>query len=253
MLCFELCYYRDRGNRLKRCNSSGTITELASKGNPDVTKLWIILLLLPAITAGCVDTTQPGASVDSYSIINPDDPASIAKWESSSYNFADAKIHVQKLSYLHGALGDTNSKDAASVAIQVYGAKSTGISPEQALAIAGLLKNEKAVHQALCDAIYDYYKRNYPAWKMGLSMGAAMFGGADEISEILPKVKNGSELDALITFGTIYVHPVKDGACCIGFDLLIPCDEEHGIGLRIQGDKVLAIGTAHEAFPVPDR
>jgi hypothetical protein len=109
------------------------------------------------------------------------------------------------------------------------------------------------IHEAIRKAVYSYYKKTYPAWREGLTLGAAMFGGADEIDTILPRVTNGDELDSLITYDTIYVHPAKDGVSGIGVELLIPVDEENGLGLRMTGEKVVAIGTAHEAFPVPDR
>lgn len=209
--------------------------------------------LLVVTVAGCGDNAPQGGSVNSFPIIDPNNPATITKWESSVYNFADAKIDVRQLRYLHGSLGSAKPKEEASVAIQIYGAKTNGIADEQATAITNLVENERAIHQAVRSAVYEHYEQTYPAWKEGLALGAAMFGGADEIDKILPKVTKGDELDSLITFTTIYVHPPRDGESCIGLDLHIPCDEENGLGLRIQGDEIIAIGTAHEAFPVPNR
>lgn len=203
---------------------------------------------------GCgSDLAQQGVSIDSFPVINPDDPASIAKWESSPYNFANAKISVVQLRFFHGFLGDSTPKEVKSVALQLYDAKTNDINPEQQSAIDGFIQDEAAIHSAIRHAIYEYYKESYSAYKEGVSLGAAMFGGADEIKDILPEISSGNELDDLVQFGTIYIHPPVSGSASIGIDFVVPWDEEHGIGLRLQEGQVEAIGTGHEAFPVPQR
>ena len=191
--------------------------------------------------------------MDSVPVINPDDPNSIAQWESSPYNFGNSKICVVKLRFLHGVLGDSRPKQPKSVALQVHEAKTNGIAAEQQLAIDSFIHNEPAIHSSIRDAIYEYYKQSYSAYKEGLSLGAALYGEADEIKDILPEISSGAKLDDLVQFGTVYIHPSVDGSASIGIDFDVPWDEEHGIGLRLREGLVEAIGTAHEAFPVPQR
>ena len=80
-----------------------------------------------------------------------------------------------------------------------------------------------------------------------------MFGGAEDINSILPQITTGDELDNLVQLGTIYIHPPISGMASIGIDFIVPWDEEHGIGLRLQDGKVETIGTGHEAFPAARR
>jgi hypothetical protein len=203
---------------------------------------------------GCGAAPMPQAvPIEAFPVIDPEDPQSIARWEASRYNFADAKIQVVKSRFFHGSLGNSKPKEPKSIALQVYQAKTKGITAEQQAAMDDFIKNEEAIHAAVRSAIYEYYKKSYPAYKEGLSLGAALYGGADEIDEILPEITSGQELDDLVQFGTIYVHPLQNGSAPIGMDLVVPWDEEHGMGLRLKDGKVEAVGLGHEAFPVPAR
>lgn len=203
---------------------------------------------------GCVPGAAPEAiPAESFPVIDPDDPESIARWEASRYNFADAKIQVVKSRFFHGSLGDSRPKELKSIAVQIYQAKTKGITAEQQAAMDEFVKNEEAIHAAVRSAIYESYKQSYPAYKEGMSLGAALYGGAEEIEELLPAITSGQELDDLAQFGTIYVHPPVDGTVQIGMDFIVPWDEEHGMGLRLKDGKVEAVGSGHEAFPVPSR
>jgi hypothetical protein len=135
----------------------------------------------------------------------------------------------------------------------VYGAKTNGIAPEQQATIDRLNQDEPAMHAAVREAIYDFYRQSYPAYKQGLALGGRLFGGSEKIADVLPEISTGRELDALVQFSTIYIHPPIQGSSAIGIDFIVPWDEEHGIGLRLIDGKVVAVGTGHEAFPAPQR
>jgi hypothetical protein len=211
-------------------------------------------LLIVVLLAGCGGNPQPEFHpMADIPIINPNDPDSIERWESSAYNFADSKITVTKLRFLHGTLGDTSPKSVKSVALHVSAAKTAGISPEQQNAIDDLILNERAIHTAIRTAVYENYTLSYPAYREGVSLGLAMFGGTDSVDDILPPVINGNELDELVEIQTIFVHSLYNGTVTIGVECLAPWDEEHGIGLQVCGEIVTRVGTAHEAYPVPRR
>ena len=56
-------------------------------------------------------------------MINPEDPTSINKWESSEHNYDNAKVVVVQLRFFHGALGDSIPKEPQSVDLKVSEAR----------------------------------------------------------------------------------------------------------------------------------
>ena len=190
---------------------------------------------------------------EAFPIIDPEDPQSIERWEQSRYNIGNSRIHVVELRLFHGTLGDGAPREPKKVPLHVYQARTTGITPEQQAAVDRLVRDEPELHAAVREAIYRYYKNSYSVYKEALSLGAAMFGGAEEIDQILPQITAGDELDDLVQIGGIYIHPAVGGSASIGMDFEVPWDEEHGIGLRLDEGKVAEIGMGHEAFPVPER
>ena len=157
---------------------------------------------------------------------------------------------MTELRYLQETLGDSTENPPKPVALHVSGALTTGVSPGQQSAINFLVENEAQIHKAVRDAIYQYYKAHYSTYQQAWSMGAGMFGGGD-FSDVLPPIKTGTELDALVQISTIYIHPSDDEMAAIGIECAVPWDEEHGIGIRLSGTEVADIDTAHVAYPRP--
>lgn len=218
----------------------------------------IAVIVMTVGIVGCsgkIPQRVPGVdnSMSSFPVINPDDPASIEKWESSEYNVFDSKIVIVPLHLFHGKLGDSTPKPAQSVALQVCGARHAGPSSAQQAAIASLVKDEMQLHRVVRTAIYDDYKRSYPVYKEGWSIGSAIYGGGD-FSDVFPEIRAGNELDTLVQIFTIYIHPAsRDSSAAIGIECSVPWDEEHDVGLRLSDGEVLEIGTAHVAYPPPQR
>jgi hypothetical protein len=214
-------------------------------------RLYIFMLI--SLVPGCTgNSTKVESTVYDIPIIDPSNLASIERWENSEYNYNGAKITVVELHYFGGAFGDTPSEDATPIALEVCGAKVTGVSAEQQSTIEQLTENEKTVHAAVRAAVYGYYKQTYSDYKSAWSTGAAMFGGGD-FSDVLPVVTKGDELDNLVQLSSIYIHPGTNGVAPIGFDFAIPWDEENGLGVLLQGETVIATGNSYEAMPVPQQ
>ncbi len=209
----------------------------------------LLTVVLVLAVCGCIENPQPGSPMTNFPVIDPNDPASIARWEASQYNYGNAKIRVVQLNYLHGTLGGPTAKHPTPVALQVYEAMSDGIKPEQETAIDNLIKNEAALHELVRSAIYDYYRETYPIYRAAMG-GTGLFGGAGTLEYMLPEIKSGNELNEIVRFDNVYIHPVVDGSVAIGMDFVVPWDEEHGIGLQLVDGQVFTIGSAHEAFPI---
>jgi hypothetical protein len=141
----------------------------------------LIVVLLAALGCGG-DAVYQGPAVENPVLLDPDDPESIARWESSPYNFGNCRIRVERLRHFHGALGDSSVTQPRSVALHVYEANAKGVAPEQRAAIDRLVQEESSIHAAVREAIYGYYKESYAAYKHGLSVGAALCGGAESRS-----------------------------------------------------------------------
>jgi len=178
-------------------------------------------------------------------MIDPDDPDSIERWENSSYNLDAAKVVVVKSKFFHGALGNGDPGPEKSVVLLVSGAQQTGPSPAQQMAIDALVANSAEIQRLVRTAIYDYYKTVYPDYQEGI----AMYGGGDDVSEFLPAIKTGNELDAIVETATIYVHPEKEGTVSIGIEFFAPWDVEHDLGVRITDGAITDAGMAEVAYP----
>lgn len=190
--------------------------------------------------------------MNNISIVDPQNPETLKRWESSEYNFNKSIISVVELHYFRKAFDSVPSNDATATAIEVCGARKSGILAEQESTIELLTTNEKRIHASVRAAVYDYYLQTYADYKSAWSTGAAMFGGGD-FSDVLPVVTKGDELDKLVQLSAIYIHPVTNGVSPIGFDFTIPWDEENGLGVLLQGETVIATGNSYDAMPVPQQ
>ncbi len=203
---------------------------------------------------GCTNNAQQpvvNPVPNNFPMINPDDPTSIEKWESSEHNYDNSKIVVVQLRLFQRTLGNSTPKAPKSVALEVSGARKTGPSSAQQATINSLVENETQIHSRVRKAVYDYYQESYPAYKEGWTLGAIMFGGDGDYSDILPEIKTGNELDSLIWISSIHIHPSSGDSQAMGIVYEVPWDEEHGIGILLLKGQVAKIGIAHDAFPLP--
>ena len=174
-----------------------------------------------------------------------DDPQSVARWESSSLNVLKSKVVVVRMTHFWGPLGSGSPLDGR-VAVEMSGGLSDGISPEQRKALDDFLANEDAIYSSVRHAIYEYYKKSYPDYRRAQKLAGALFGG----SAPLPEIKSGDELDPLVSFDEIIVFPATTDTCSVG--IVCNCQyDENGIGILVSRGKVLQIGNAYEAYPVP--
>lgn len=203
------------------------------------------------VTFGCNgNAPNPGVKnpLANIPIIDPDQPDSIKKWEASTYNVNQSKIVVVKLKNFYGTLGDSTPGEPKSVAIEVAGALKNGPTDAQQKAIESLMNQEQEIHSTVRKAIYDEYQKVYPIYN---PIYKNIMDSAN-LSKILPHIQKGDELDSIIVVANIYVHEsAGNEPVSIGFEFFTPWDEEHDMGVRIQGTEVLEVGTAHVAYPIP--
>ncbi len=183
------------------------------------------------------------------SMLELTDPDEIAAWEASDSNFFHSKIKVVELRYFYGTLGNDEPKPLRTVAIEICEAQNNGITPEQQQALDDFVKNEKAIHAAVRNAIYQDYQKWHPATKEGFQDAAALYGSLENIEEELPPIVDGTELDEITDFSQILIHPVIDGKVQLGVELFGKWDPLEGIGVRLQNGQIVDIGNAYEALP----
>ena len=211
-----------------------------------------LILIFGLFLGGCSAPPPPNLPAESDLVPDPDDPASIARWEAGPYNVFQSKIEVVELEFFHGSLGDGKPKKPKKVAVRVFGAKKTGIQPEQEAAIKNLVENEAELFAKAREAIYRYYEESYPVYRKGMELGAAMYGGADEIDDILPKIVSGNEIDRLVDLSEVYIHVPHDGKASVGIHCEIEWDPENGMGVRIDADGNVTAGSVDLAFQQMD-
>jgi hypothetical protein len=61
--------------------------------------------------------------------------------------------------------------------------------------------------------------------------------------DTFPEIKTGHELDNLVVLLAIYVHCPVNGVSKIGILFQCECERDEGLGVRIAGSAVEAIGT----------
>lgn len=213
--------------------------------------LCFVVLFLFLIT-GCGNMAPPpGNPANEAFDFDLSDPEDIARWEASSYNFHQSKIKVAPLKYFHGVLGNEEPKPVKKVGIEICEAQANGITPEQQQALDYFTEHEEQIHAAVRKAVYQYYKEAYPDFKKGAELGKALYGGTERIDDIIPPIKDGTELDSIVEFTQILIHPVIEGKAPIGIELFGSWDENYGIGIRLLNCEVTDIGNAYEALPAP--
>jgi hypothetical protein len=106
-------------------------------------------------------------------------------------------------------------------------------SPEQAVAFRHLLAEEKLIHDTVLHAIFDYYP------------GEAIYNEEDEP----PPIRRPQQLRTKISLSEVHVlDVVRDGAAYVGLQFRCTWDQEHGCGVMLHLDHVVATGQADTSF-----
>jgi hypothetical protein len=182
--------------------------------------------------------------------VDVNNPHSTEKWELSEWNVFASKIKIVPLHFFYGSMAVPESGEK-QVPVEMCGALNGEISEEQLKALNEFLQKEKELYEKAREAIYDFYNKSYQDYKRGWDFGRKLFGSGDldDLDEVLPKIMVGNELDKLVRFGKIYVHPARQGNSRIGIECSCPWDEEHGLGVLILGDEVEEVGLAEVSYP----
>jgi hypothetical protein len=182
------------------------------------------------------------------------DPQEIAKLK----DLLAAKIEVVRLTEFPGDLElekklrpqDHNQE------VRISGARSGGVSDSQRRALDEFVAQEKKIFRAVREAIYRNYRENYLPHRdqlRSMLTGTARINGLPPESiesgmRGLPELKTGNELDHLVALIAIYVHRPVKGVSKIGIQFQCPWEPDEGLGVRIAGSAVEAIGTADVAL-----
>jgi hypothetical protein len=88
-------------------------------------------------------------------------------------------------------------------------------------------------------AIFDVY----PKWRQAYGYDE------DEAEGFMPPIATPNDLMNLVEPTAIHIlAPDTDGRVYVGFELECMWDPEHGVGVKLDGDSVIDIGSAPTAF-----
>ena len=111
--------------------------------------------------------------------------------------------------------------------------------PSQIRAYGYLKDHEVATTLAVLRRVFD----EYPAIRESYRDT-----GDDGIVTTMPPIQSVEQLRDLIGIGNVHILPVeRDGHAYIGFDFGCAWDEEHGLGVMVHRERVVAIGQADTA------
>ncbi len=179
--------------------------------------------------------------------IDVDDPKSIAAWERSPFNAFESKAIVVETAFFHGILGN-GRKEPARIAATMAGALKAGVAEEQQTALDEFLAHEEELYWKVRQAVYTYYRENYEGFRDEFG---GLFGASEaDLEAFSPRIRTGHELDGIVTFTSICVHPPRGGVCKIGIEIFTPWDEEHCVGLLVGGEEIVEVGSADTAMPI---
>jgi hypothetical protein len=140
--------------------------------------------------------------------------------------------------------------------VEISGARSGGVAPSQRLALKEFVANEKQILRAVREAIYRNYREKYlphrEELRAALTETARVNGIQSDLIEMgmkgFPEIKTGNELDSLVALLAIRVHRPVNGVAKIGILFECPWERDEGLGVRVAGSTVEAIGTGEVAF-----
>ncbi len=111
--------------------------------------------------------------------------------------------------------------------------------PSQVAAYRWLREHESDVARAIREAAFAHYPGARAEW----------LGYYPEEAARLPVLTEPADLARVMGLHDVHVLPtVKDGFAYIGFEFGCNWDDEHGFGVMMHKDRVIAVGLAHMAF-----
>ncbi|TXT35661.1 MAG: hypothetical protein FD138_1257 [Planctomycetota bacterium] len=141
----------------------------------------------------------------------------------------------------------SQKREPGQIVISIRLEEDNDISPAQDQAIRYLFDNPAVFEQKLIETIFDYYKHNVEG-------GIDIYSDSEEeriawIQAHVPVIEAKEELQRLIRHSAIFVHKNdKDGIAFVGFAFDCSWDDEHGAGVLMHRDSVLAVGHDDKAF-----
>ena len=111
-----------------------------------------------------------------YPTIDPEDPASIRRWEKSKDNIHRSKIEVIDLYCFRDKMTRRGHTKAKPVAVEMCHALDAGIADEQRIALERFRDAESRIYTKARSAIYDYYRETYDSFKTMLASAAPVLG-----------------------------------------------------------------------------
>ncbi len=104
---------------------------------------------------------------------------------------------------------------------------------------------EQQVHykKLALDAVMKFYHETIlPLWKANDYFG---------VPELAPTVQNSDELEKLLSFPSLFLHPPRDGLSSLGLSFECSWDVEHGVGVLLREGKIIQVGLAEVAMHDP--
>jgi hypothetical protein len=186
--------------------------------------------------------------------VEHEDAADLANVKAVVQDMQDAKTEVVRLTEFPGGL-ELEKKlrpEDQKLEVEIYGARTRGVSGPQRHALDEFVANEKQIFRAVREAIYRQYREKYlphrEQMRSMLRQTASLNGYSPERMEKMgmdefPEIKTGNELDHLVTLLSISVHRPVNGISKIGIFYQSHLEWDEGLGVRIAGTAVEAIGT----------
>ncbi|MCD4779256.1 MAG: hypothetical protein K8S27_01725 [Candidatus Omnitrophica bacterium] len=175
---------------------------------------------------------------------------------SSDYNTNDSLFTVIDLRYfdklrnptLPNIFEDetTYSNFKSNTVVIEFFESGNNLNPEQVASLREFVINEESISSEVRKVIYKYYNSVYDDYLEGVTMFGEL---TPEIEEQLPKIVNGNELDHKVHLNSIEIYPSSNGKSKIGLSFWCSWDEEHGLGVLLQGEEVIKVGILHDIAP----
>ncbi len=111
---------------------------------------------------------------------------------------------------------------------------------EQIAAYEHLVANDRWICAAALAAIYEIYEGERQTF----------LGYCDDgLEHLVPPIDSAAGLRQLVCLHTVHILPIsKDGCAYVGLELGCTWEDEHGLGLMLHKNRVLAVGQAEVSF-----
>lgn len=133
-----------------------------------------------------------------------------------------------------------------TVVVEFFESRKNKLTKEQINLLHMFIDNEEIIANVAKESIYKYYAFIYPHYFEGATL---LDGHSPEIEEWLPKIVKGTELDNKIRLYSIIIYPSFYGKDKIALVFHCSWDDEHGLGVLLEGVKILKVGIVHDVSP----